>query len=430
MSTPETPSTSAWWLLPMIAKRSPLRPSASQSSQSGLPRSSCGGEDPRGEVAQVLVVAGRRQRGAADVVLEVEVRVVDQDRAALAERHLAQLLAELRHQVQPRGDVVAELLMRRRRPLEDDRRGDVHVRARPLHVEEGRVESAEPVRGHAVHLRTRPRRPWRERSMRRSSQTSSSSCGRPSLGARVCRARPRRRSEARRAGRRAGAPAAARCVSARSRSQAAGPRRSPGRWSAASTVWARVTLVQSSRRILIPIVRPGLVLGLAGGGRARRRGTRRSPPSARSRRRRCRRCVSAECDFVSRRVDSERVVRETRRAACSQRPVRGPKASSSASTSAARSCARVLSPSRSSFCCGLRPDARDQAGRVGREALQRLRPREHHQPAGLAELAGDLRQQPVLGDPDRAAQPGLLLDLAPRSAASSPSARRGPVSSR
>ncbi len=41
MSTPETPSTSAWWLLPMIAKRSSRSPSTSHSSQSGLLRSSC-----------------------------------------------------------------------------------------------------------------------------------------------------------------------------------------------------------------------------------------------------------------------------------------------------------------------------------------------------------------------------------------------------
>ena len=41
MSTPETPSTRAWWLLPMIAKRSPLSPSTSHSSQSGFERSSC-----------------------------------------------------------------------------------------------------------------------------------------------------------------------------------------------------------------------------------------------------------------------------------------------------------------------------------------------------------------------------------------------------
>ena len=67
------------------------------------------GEDPRGEVAQLLLGAGRRQRGLPHVVVEVEVRVVDPDRPALVEGDEAQLLAEARHQVQSRGDVVAEL---------------------------------------------------------------------------------------------------------------------------------------------------------------------------------------------------------------------------------------------------------------------------------------------------------------------------------
>ena len=41
MSTPETPSTIAWCVLPTIAKRPPFSPSISQSSQSGFERSSC-----------------------------------------------------------------------------------------------------------------------------------------------------------------------------------------------------------------------------------------------------------------------------------------------------------------------------------------------------------------------------------------------------
>ena len=41
MSTPEMPSTSAWWVFDSIAKRSPSSPSTSQISQSGLSRSSC-----------------------------------------------------------------------------------------------------------------------------------------------------------------------------------------------------------------------------------------------------------------------------------------------------------------------------------------------------------------------------------------------------
>ena len=41
MSTPETPSTSAWCVFEMIAKRFRVRPWTSHSSQSGLVRSSC-----------------------------------------------------------------------------------------------------------------------------------------------------------------------------------------------------------------------------------------------------------------------------------------------------------------------------------------------------------------------------------------------------
>ena len=143
MSTPETPSTSAWWLLPMIAKRSSVRPSTSHSSQSGLLRSSCWEKIRAAEVAQLLVGARRRQRGLAHVVVEVEVRVVDPDRPALVEGDEAQLLAEARHQVQARADVVAELGVGRRRALEDAGRGDVHVGAGALHVEEGGIESGQ-----------------------------------------------------------------------------------------------------------------------------------------------------------------------------------------------------------------------------------------------------------------------------------------------
>ena len=42
---------------------------------------------------------------------------------------------------------------------------------------------------------------------------------------------------------------------------------------------------------------------------------------------------------------------------------------------------------------------------------KRLLAREHDEAARLAQLAGDLGQQSVLGDPDRAAEPGLLADL-------------------
>ena len=106
------------------------------------------GEDPRGEVAQLLLGARRRQRGLTDVVVEVEVRVVDPDRAALAEGDEAELLTEAGDEVQARLDVVAELFVARRRAIEEDHRGDVHVGAASLQVEECGVESGQPIRAH------------------------------------------------------------------------------------------------------------------------------------------------------------------------------------------------------------------------------------------------------------------------------------------
>ena len=117
MSTPETPSTSAWWLLPTIAKRSSRQALDQPQLPERLAAVELLGEDPRGEVAQLLVGARRRQRGLAHVVVEVEVGVVDPDRPALVEGDEAQLLAEARHQVQARGDVVAELRVGGRRRL-------------------------------------------------------------------------------------------------------------------------------------------------------------------------------------------------------------------------------------------------------------------------------------------------------------------------
>ena len=84
-------------------------------------------EHAAGEVLQLLLAAGRRQRGGAHVVLEVEVGVVDPHRPALAERHEAQLLAEARHQREPPLDVLEQLLVRRGLALEDRHAGDVHV---------------------------------------------------------------------------------------------------------------------------------------------------------------------------------------------------------------------------------------------------------------------------------------------------------------
>ena len=85
----------------------------------------------------------------ADVVVEVELGVVDPYRPALSVGDEPQLLAEPRHEVEARADVIAELSVTRGRPFEHGRRGDVHVRGALLHVEERGIEAAEPV---AVHV--------------------------------------------------------------------------------------------------------------------------------------------------------------------------------------------------------------------------------------------------------------------------------------
>jgi hypothetical protein len=106
------------------------------------------GEDPCRKVTQLLLGARRRQRSLAHVVVQVEMRIVDPDRAALAKGDEAQLLAKARHQVQPRGDVIAKLRVAGSRSLEDAGRGDVHVGTGPLHVEERGIEASKPVCAH------------------------------------------------------------------------------------------------------------------------------------------------------------------------------------------------------------------------------------------------------------------------------------------
>ena len=153
MSTPEMPSTSAWCVLPRIAKRSPSSPSTSHSSHSGLLRSSCCEKARPARCLSCSSLPGGGQRVVLHVVAGVEVRVVDPHRAALAERDEREPLAVARHEVQARLDVRDELVVRRRRPVEHHARGDVHVRRGVvLEVQEGAVEPRQAVAvGHAGH---------------------------------------------------------------------------------------------------------------------------------------------------------------------------------------------------------------------------------------------------------------------------------------
>jgi hypothetical protein len=103
------------------------------------------GEDPSRQVAKLLFGSGRGKRRVTNVVVQVQVGVVDPDGPALPEGDEAQLLAEAGDEVEPPGEMLAELLVVGRRALEERGGRDVHVRSRPLQVQERRIQSAEPV---------------------------------------------------------------------------------------------------------------------------------------------------------------------------------------------------------------------------------------------------------------------------------------------
>jgi len=98
---------------------------------------------------QVLLAAGARQRGAAQVIAEVEVRVVDPHGAREPERDEADYLAVSGDQLELAAHHRSDLVEVRRRSLEDAHPTDVHRAGVVLHVQERRVLGAHP-----VHLRS------------------------------------------------------------------------------------------------------------------------------------------------------------------------------------------------------------------------------------------------------------------------------------
>ena len=98
------------------------------------------GEHAPGERQQRRFVTGLGQGGVADVVGEVERRVVDPQRPAGLERRDRELLAVAGDEVQARLDVGEELVEPGRLALEDREPADVHVRVRLLLREEARVD--------------------------------------------------------------------------------------------------------------------------------------------------------------------------------------------------------------------------------------------------------------------------------------------------
>jgi hypothetical protein len=102
-------------------------------------------EDPADQERELVVVTGRRQRRVPDVVLDVHPWVVHPQRLAGAERRERELLPVARDKVQARFDVLHELVVARRRPLEHADPADVHVRGLLLLGEEARVGRTQPV---------------------------------------------------------------------------------------------------------------------------------------------------------------------------------------------------------------------------------------------------------------------------------------------
>ncbi len=105
--------------------------------------------DPRDQLAQLVVVARARQRGAAYVVADLEVRVVDPHGVGEPARHRLQPLAVAGHEGDPVGDQLHEagVVEARVSGLEDLHRGVVHRRRGGLGGQQGQVPRPQPL-GH------------------------------------------------------------------------------------------------------------------------------------------------------------------------------------------------------------------------------------------------------------------------------------------
>jgi hypothetical protein len=97
------------------------------------------GEDPPDELSELLVAPRAGERRVANVVVEIEARIVDLERTSHLEPREGELLPVARHEVEPRLQMGAELFTRRRWPVERHERADVHVGRALLLVQEGGV---------------------------------------------------------------------------------------------------------------------------------------------------------------------------------------------------------------------------------------------------------------------------------------------------
>ena len=208
---------------------------------------------------------------------------------------------------------------------------------------------------------------------------------------------------------RAASPAAA----ARTRRAAEAPPRVTSSVSsvAVASVRERVTVVKSSRRTLIEIVRPRRPWRLQARAQLPGHPRQRRAELARGRRCRGRRCARAtprrpSAGRPTTPSDSNRARRR------SSRPMPRPEARRRAGSSGASASApSVVRPSGVEALGGLRADPGTRPGGEPREARAGLLAGQRHQPGRLLGVGGDLRDELVRPDPDRAGQPRGGLDL-------------------
>ena len=117
-----------------------------------------GAGDLPGHLAQLAAAAGGGAADAADVEVQVEVRVLDPERVRQVERHLAEPAGERRHQVEPASDELLEVLERVAAGdgagVQHHRHGHVHVVGGVLQVQEGRIEPGQTFHSHS-HMSVR-----------------------------------------------------------------------------------------------------------------------------------------------------------------------------------------------------------------------------------------------------------------------------------
>ena len=137
-----------WWIFVTSAHLPPSSPSRIAGlPQRAAPVQLLGHQAPHQQPKFLTTARGGKCR-VPKVVFEVEVRVVDPHGPAELERHEVDGLPVPRHEAELCGDHLANLVIGRRRAVEDGTRGDVHVGDAVLQVEERGIEWTEPFHGH------------------------------------------------------------------------------------------------------------------------------------------------------------------------------------------------------------------------------------------------------------------------------------------